>query len=400
MSRYFEAENILTPHQHGFRKGFSIETPLISVLDDWFTSLDKRIRTDVVLLDFSKAFDTVPHNRLLHNLSYYGVDEKTHRWIKNLQINRSQCVQVSGERSEWVKVSSGIPQGTVLGPLLFLFYINDITCQINSKIKLFADDAVMYSEITTQSDIWSFLTDINRLSTWSSTWQMNFNLTKCNIMTITSSTVDQPACYYIKKHKLENISSHKYLGIIIQDDLQWDSHVGEVKAKATKILGLLRRNLSHCCSNVKEQANNSLVRPRVEYATPAWAPYEKQHIASIEGVQRSALRFVTGDYSRSSSVTAMRETLGWETLECRRRLAAATILYKSINNLIYLPIPDSVRPADPCTRLSHPYKLCHITTNTNAYKYSFFPRTIPLWNSLPVISVTATSLPNTCLAYH
>ena len=120
-------------------------------------------------------------------------------------------------------------------------------------------------------------------------------------------------------------------------------------------------------------------------------PYEKQHIASIEAVQRSALRFVTGDYSRYSSVTEMRETLGWETLECRRHLAAVTTFYKSINNLIYLPIPVSVRPADPRTRSKHPYKFRHIATNTNTYKYSFFPRTIPLWNSLPTTAVTATS---------
>lgn len=120
-----------------------------------------------------------------------------------------------------------------------------------------------------------------------------FNLTKRNIMTITRSIVDRPACYYIKQHKLENISIHKYLGIIIQDDLQWDSHVREVKAKAAKILGLLRRNLSHCSSKVKEQAYNSLVRQRVEYAIPAWDPYEKQHIASTEALQRTALRFVT-----------------------------------------------------------------------------------------------------------
>ena len=124
----------------------------------------------------------------------------------------------------------------------------------------------------------------------------------------------------------------------------------------------MRRNLSHCSPKVKEQAYNALVRPRVEYATPAWAPYEKQHIASIEAVQRGALRFVTEDYSRYSRVTSMRETLGWETFECRRHLAAATILYKSINNLIYLPIPNSVRPADPRTRPDHPYKLRHITT--------------------------------------
>ena len=210
-------------------------------------------------------------------------------------------------------------------------------------------------------------------------------------MTITRSTVDRPAWYYIQKHKLENTSSHKHLGIIILDDLQWDSHVIEVKAKATKILGILRRNLSHCSSKVKEQAYNSLVRTRAEYATPAWAPDEKQHIASIKAVQRDALRFVTGDYSRYSSVTQVREALGWETLECRRHVAAATTFHKSINNLLYLPIPGSVLPADPRTRSKYPYKVRHIATNTNAYKYSFFPRTIPLWNNLPTTAVTATS---------
>lgn len=149
----------------------------------------------------------------------------------------------------------------------------------HSNIKLFADDAVMYSEITTQDDISSFQTDIERLSTWSNTQQMNFNLTKCNNMTITRSTVDRPACYYIQKHKLKNISSREYLGIIIQDDLQWESHVGELKAKATKILGLLRRNVSHCSSKVKEQAHNSLVRPRAEYAHLRGPPYEISYIS-------------------------------------------------------------------------------------------------------------------------
>ena len=187
---------------------------------------------------FSKALDTVPHNRLLHKLNYYGICGKTHRRIKNFLINRSRCVQVSGESSDLVNVSSGVPQRTVLGPLLFLVYVNDITCQINSNLKLFADDAVMYSEMSTQIDIFlSFQTDINLLSTWSNTWQINFNLTKSNFMTITRSTVDQPACYKIQKHRLENISSHKYLGIIIQDDLLWDSYVREVKERRQKSCG-------------------------------------------------------------------------------------------------------------------------------------------------------------------
>ena len=179
-------------------------------------------------------------------------------------------------------------------------------------------------------------------------------------MTITCSTMHRPACYYVQKHKIENISSHKYLGIIfiIQDDLR------EVKAKATKILGLLRRNLSHCSTKLKEQAYNSLVRPRVEYATPAWAPYEKQHIASIEAIQH---RFVTGDYSRYNSVKQMRETLGWETVECRRHLAAVTTFYKSINSQSHLPPHSCVRLARRAHAQNTPIiKFQHIATNTNA----------------------------------
>ena len=393
MSKFFQANNILSPHQHGFRKGFSTETQLITVLDDWLRSLDKRRRTDVLLLDFSKAFDTVPHKRLLHKLSYYGISGKTHRWIENFLTSRSQCVQVCGERSGWVKVSSGVPQGTVMGPLLFLIYINDITSKVRSKIKLFADDAVLYSEIMTPNDMLSFQHDINQLHKWSYTWQMNFNLTKCNIMSISRSkqTVDPPPRYHIQNHELEVVDSHKYLGVMIQDDLQWDSHVRAVKAKATKLLGLIRRNLSSCSPQVKEQAYNSLVRPGLEYAAAAWAPHEKQHIKALEAVQRSAVRFVSGNYSRYSSVTTLRRDLGWETLHCRRHLAAATTFYKIVNHLVYLPIPPTVLPADSRTRSNHPYKFRHIAAQSDAYKYSFFPHIIPLWNSLPLTAVTAAS---------
>ena len=125
----------------GTRKGFSTETQLISVLDDWLSSLDKRIRTDVLLIDFSKAFDSVPLQRLLLKLNYYGITGNSLFWSKNVLLYRTQCVQVSGTSSSWISVTSGVPQGTVLGPLLFLIYINDIVHNLNSKIKLFADDA-------------------------------------------------------------------------------------------------------------------------------------------------------------------------------------------------------------------------------------------------------------------
>ena len=153
LSDHLEINNILTPHQHGFRKGLSTETQLISVLDDWLSLLDKRIRTDVLLIDFSKAFDSVPLQGLLLKLNYYGITGNSLFWIKNVLLYRTQCVQVSGTSSSWISVTSGVPQGTVLGPLLFLIYINDIVHNLNSKIKLFADDAVLYSEVSNVHDV-------------------------------------------------------------------------------------------------------------------------------------------------------------------------------------------------------------------------------------------------------
>ena len=134
LSKHLEINNILTPHQHGFRKGFSTETQLISVLDDWLSSLYKQTMTDVLLIDFSKAFDSVPHQRLLLKLNYYGITGNSLSWIENFLLDRTQYVQVSGPRSSWISVTPGVPQDTVIGPLLFLIYINDIVHNLNSKL--------------------------------------------------------------------------------------------------------------------------------------------------------------------------------------------------------------------------------------------------------------------------
>ena len=192
-----EINNILTPHQHGFWKGFSTEIQLISVLDNWLSLLDKHIRTHVILIDFSKVFDSVPHQRLLLKLKYYGITGNNLFWIENFLLDCIQCFQVSGTKSSWTSVTgtSGVPQGTFLGPLLFLMYINDIVHNLSSKIKLFADNAVLYSKISSVHDASLSQQDLDTLSCWATTWQLNFILTKGNLMSITRSPLKSPASY-------------------------------------------------------------------------------------------------------------------------------------------------------------------------------------------------------------
>ena len=348
--------------------------------------------TEVLLIDFSKAFDSVPHQRLLLKFNYYGITGNSVSWIENFLLDRTQYVQVSGTRSSWISVTPGVPQDTVIGPLLFLIYINDIVHNLNSKIKLFADDAVLYSEVSNVHDVSLFQQDLDTLSCWAATWQMNFNLTKCNIMSFTRSPLKFPAGYRLCNSPLESISCHKYLGVFIQDNLEWDSHVKSVKHKAMKILGLLGRNFSGSSQYVKTQGYNSLVRPHVEYASAAWSPFEKQHIKALEAVQCCAIRFVCSDYSQFCSVTSMQHSLGWDTLEVRRHLNTATIMYKAVHNWTHLTFPASVTLAQRSNRSNHPHKFRHIFARTNAYKFSFFPLVIPLWNGLPNSAVNAESV--------
>ena len=176
---------------------------------------------------------------------------------------------------------------------------------------------------------------------------------------------------------------HKYLGIFIADDLQWDAQVREVKSKASKILDLLGRNLSSCSNYVKEQAHNSLVRSCIEYASPCWSPFEKQHMASIESIQRAAARFVCADYSSYSSVTGMTCSLGWDSLEKRRIVDSVTMMYKVVNNLVHIPLPNSVQLSYSRTRANHLLSpLTHSSTPISPSS-PFLPRQVQPRNITP-----------------
>ena len=185
VSRHLSSNNIVTPHQHGFRRGLSCETQLVSVIYEWSKILDTHGQVDIIFLDLAKAFDSVPHERLLLKASYYGIRGKLHTWLRCFLTECKQRVVVNGTSSDWSAVSSGVPQGTVLGPVLFLLYINDLPNSISSTVKLFADDSVVYRQIQRVEDHSILQQDLFNLEQWASLWQMNFAPSKCYTLSVT-----------------------------------------------------------------------------------------------------------------------------------------------------------------------------------------------------------------------
>ena len=194
--------NILYDLQHGFRKKLSCETQLIEFIDDITNNLDNGQHTDCLIMDFSKAFDKVSHSLLTHKLQHYGITGKTNNWIKSFLCERTQRVLIEGEASDSIDVESGVPQGSVLGPSLFLFYINDMPENIKSTVRLFADDTIAY--ITVTSDDNTLQEDLDKLALWEK-WMMTFHPDKCQVLSVTKNRTPIIKDYLLHSHTLEHV---------------------------------------------------------------------------------------------------------------------------------------------------------------------------------------------------
>ena len=388
-----DENNILNDVQHGFRPGHSCETQLIITSQDVAHSLDQKEQVDAVALDFSKAFDRVPHNRLLHKLHHYGIHDNLIRWIRVFLTERLQRVVVDGESSEWVPVTSGVPQGTVLGPLLFISFINDIVDGISSKIRLFADDCLLYRPITDVTDSQALQQDLNRLHSWANTWQMKFNIEKCYHITFSLRRKAITTTYTLGDTPLALVTDLRYLGLTFSSNLSWQGHMNNITSRANRMLGLVSRNLRKTSQKIRQQAYFSLVRPHLEYCCSVWNPHKNKHISKIEAVQRRAARFTLQRYRRMASVSAMIQHLKWESLERRRNAASLHLMYKIQNNTVAINAHHFTAPMIASnTRQYHSKKLLAIPSRTQLYQNSFFPRTVTAWNALSKITLDATSL--------
>ena len=393
---HLDSQNILHENQHGFHAKKSCESQLLMTTDDISKSLNSGKQVDMAILDFSKAFDKVSHKRLSLRLKYYGIDGNTRTWINSFLTDRKQQVLVDNATSDTAMVTPGVPQGTVLGPTLFLIYINDIANDITSNIRLFADDCVLYRTINNPTDNSALQKDLSKLQQWSNIWQMDFNVKKCAIMQCSTSARKRQFDYKIKGETLETVSHHPYLGVELSDNLKFNNHINSITKKASSTLGFLKRNLKYCPPKVKERSYFSLVRPKLEYASPIWNPSQKTQVKQIEQVQKNAARWVMNQpYSphNPSSVTEKLNKLKWPSLEQRRVLTDVTLMYKVVNCLISVPVnyhPTTVTVRS--TGRSHSMKFIQIQTRINAYQNSFFPRAVITWNMIPEACITSASL--------
>ena len=382
---------ILSDAQHGFRKRRSCESQLVTTIQDLAKGLDDKQQLDAVLLDFSKAFDKVSHKRLILKLHHYGIRGQVLQWIEAFLSDRTQRVVIDGQMSTPAKVTSGVPQGTVLGPLLFLVFINDLPAAVSSTTRMFADDCLMYRSISSIDDTKQLQEDLDNLQQWESDWLMSFNPDKCEVMSITNKKMPIHASYSIHGHQLKSTNCAKYLGVNISSNLSWSQHINQTVKKANSSLSFLRRNIGHCPQQIKSQAYTTYVRPILEYASCAWAPYTMYDINRLEAIQNRAARFTMSDYSRFSSVSSMKSQLNWDLLQSRRQKAKATMMYKIHHHLIDIQAPTLLIPLVTITR-GHNLRYQQIRCRLDLYKYSFFPSSVQLWNGLPVAVAEATSL--------
>ena len=385
--------------QWGFQPGKSTVSALLHVTHDWLQYLEKGVEVGAIFFDIKKAFDSVPHSLLLSKLEAIGLDGGIISWIHNYLADRHQFVVFNGVSSETSLVTSGVPQGSILGPLLFLIYMNDIS-QVNlsprSKLVLYADDILLYHPISSTDDYCALQTDIDTLSSWTTLNKLSFNPAKCKAMIISRkrSICLPPLPLSVNGSVLEVVSAFKYLGLLISSDLSWSHHVKVVCSKARKMLGLLyRRYYQYSDRRSLLQLYVSLVRPHLDYAAQVWDPHLHCDIRSLESVQKFALRICSKQWE--TGYQELLDMFSLPSLENRRMYLKLCHLFKIIHGLCYFP-PEIIAPNQNHTHSLRSFLLQQPFSRTNSFYYSFFPDSIHMWNNLPEYVVCAHNVTTFC----
>ena len=338
------------------------------------------------------TFDTVPHARLINKLYAYGIRGNLLQWIQNFLTDRKQKVIVQGEESQWADVASGIPQGSVLGPVLFLIYINDLPDVVKKFVTIFAYDTKEHAVIKSDVDTIEVQEDLYKMSDWSEIWEIKFNAKKCKSMHIGKS--NPKTVYYMKERNqkipLEQVTEEKDLGVTFCETLKFDKHILNCVNKTNKTLGIVKRSFTYMDKNMFMQLYKALIRPHIEYATVVWNPYLKKNIFLIENVQRRATKLVSGICHLSYEERL--RNLGLPTLNYRRCRTDMIQVYKILNKIESIPVDKFFTLADGTRTRRHKHKLVKGHNRTRHRACMFSQRVINPWNNLPSSCVESDSV--------
>ena len=396
--KYFLENNLFSPKQFGFIPGRSTTLQLLRVVDDWSKSLEQKGQIDIIYTDFEKAFDKVPHHRLLSKLNSYGINEQLIRWVKAFLSNRVQCVRINDKLSGVKPVLSGIPQGSVLGPVLFVIFINDLplVCNNLSESFLFADDSKLYKHISNHSDVVYLNSACQNVYDWCNNWLMKLNVKKCKVLSIARSKNDIVHYDYGfdtlegESVHLEHVSTMKDLGVVIDSELSYSRHIYDKINLAYRMLGIINRNFNSLDTFSFIMLYKSLIRSHLEFSHSVWSPYKITIINDLEKVQKRATKMVHG--CRNMSYIDRLKLLNLPTLKYRRMRGDMIDAFKIINEIYDAAVlPVLTRNFDSRTR-GNSFKLRVNRCTYDLRKYSFCNRIISVWNSLDDYVVTSPSV--------
>ena len=384
--------------QSGFRPCHSTVNQLLYIVHQIYCAFEAGKEVRVVFLDISKAFDKVWHTGLLKKLEALGVRNPLLQWFESYLENRMQRVVVEGQSSEWEKVGSGVPQGSVLGPLLFLIYINDLTDELESCPFIFADDTALFEVVDDPMDSGQLLNDdLTKISWWSDRWLVTMNPSKTRSMTFSNKrerlshpVLSMGGC------DIEEVDIYTHLGLTLQNNMSWNSHIFSIYEKASKRLNLLKSLRFKIDRSTLVCLYKSLIRPIMEYGDLIWDNCSAGNSELLESVQYESAKVVTGAIAGTSS-RRLRDELAWEELSVRRKIHKLCHFYKIVNKHT-APYLADLLPKLVNERSYIPLRTSQNITEyrcrTEKFKKSFFPSTISLWNSIDLDVRNSTSKVN------
>ena len=390
-TKHLEDNNVLNCRQFGFRRGKSCATNLICFYSRVIDIIQERDGwADCVYLDLKKAFDKVPHKRLLRKLEKIGgIKGNLLRWMEDFLVDREMRVIIKDKKSPWCKVNSGVPQGSVLAPIMFAIYVNDIDEGVNSYMSLFADDAKILRKVQNEEDCSLLQRDLDKIWEWSQKWEMEFNVKKCSVMEFGKSKHRITRDYKMGNDVIKRSMSEKDLGIIVSDNLSPEKHINKIVGETYNLLRNIRVAFTYMDEDMVRKLIVSMIRPKLEYAATVWSPSKKKDIKKLERIQRAATKLAPNLTNKSYEERLL--DLNLTTLEQRRERGDLIAIYRVMKGIEELDRDDLITWDTRVTR-GHGKKIKRDFYRRDMKKNSFPHRVLEAWNGLQSEVVHAESI--------